>query len=141
MRRGAPGPKHEELKALLDTVAVLSGYSLVFRERFPDGSRPDVLRFDPLCGSIFIGEAKDTESSGCADTYRRLARSMGWFKVLTADGRRGSMFAVCFGDKDQVKGWIQTISHLAKGSGVQHFIVESNQVDDGAVIVWLRLCC
>ena len=139
MKKGGPGIDHEKRKELLDTIALLSGYDKDYNKSLPDGTQPDVLRLDSRCGSIFLGEAKDTESPGCTATFIRLSNYMNWFRLIT-NKRRGSTFVVCFGDESHALGWKTNISLLAKKAGFIDFRVECKKIGDEAIFIWLKLC-
>ncbi len=138
MHKCNPGIEHERRKEMLETIATLSGYDKDFSGRLPDGTQPDVLRVDPLCGSIFLGEAKDTEAPGCAETFGRLSNYMSWFRLLTGE-KRGSTFVVCFGEESHENGWKNMLSDLAEKVGFVDFKVETIEVEEQAFFVWVKL--
>jgi len=127
--------KHEELRAILEALATLSGYSRDLGGCFPDGSRPDVIRIDPLCGSVFVGDAKDTESPGCSASYSRLATYLRWLLRLKR-GLKHSMLAICANTSAR-SGWETTLYRLAHENGLAHFSVRVAELDDFTVVTWL----
>lgn len=139
VRRGGPGITHEKRRAVLESIAMLSGYSTECSGSLPDGTRPDVLRVDPSCGSVFIGEAKDTESPGCRETCDRLGRYLDWFRALVVTGCKASMLAVCFGESRHVEIWPETLSRLAREAGVGRFLVGCRGIDGETFVAWLRV--
>ncbi|WP_142256591.1 hypothetical protein [Mycobacterium colombiense] len=54
-------------------MAMLSGYTTAIAT-LPDRSRPDVLQLRPTDRSLFIGDAKATETPGNKETFCRLGR-------------------------------------------------------------------
>jgi hypothetical protein len=73
LQAGRPGEVHERRADTLATMARLSGYTVDI-DVLPDGGRPDVLLVRPADQSLFVGDAKATETAGNADTTRRLSR-------------------------------------------------------------------
>jgi hypothetical protein len=70
--------KHDSFVAVLDAVAILSGRCERLPLNFlPDGSRPDVLRLERQRKVLFIGDAKNGETSGNRTTQLRLRTYVG----------------------------------------------------------------
>jgi hypothetical protein len=129
-----PSLLHEERRAILDSMAILAGYQKDIRCGFPDGSLPDVLRFDPTCGVYFLGEAKDSESPGCSDTRSRLNRYVRWLRVIREDR---FTVAICFGCRDHVTGWSGLLQSTAAVNGLQNYRVAARELDWNLVVVCL----
>lgn len=73
----APSALHESRVDCLRTLATLAGCAGGFGGRLPDGARPDVVRYAADRRLLFVADAKDTESPGCAATRMRLAAYVG----------------------------------------------------------------
>lgn len=127
---------HDELTEITETVAIISGYDLPFFVTLPDGSRPDVFRTDSRYGSIFLGDAKNTETPGCIETQKRLMRYLEWFKLLTRH-RSGSLFVVCFNRPVLLTRWRIVLTQLSVEKGLTGFKVGSATVCDDLAFVWL----
>ena len=70
---GRPSQLHESRAHTLAAMARLTGH-VVEIEALPDGGRPDVLLIRPGDRSVFIGDAKATETPGNTETALRLSR-------------------------------------------------------------------
>jgi hypothetical protein len=138
VKTGSPGQNHEERRAILDTIAVVSGYFGRRYDVLPDGIRPDVVRVDPRCGGVFIGEAKDTESPGQEAARSRLARYFQWLVALDQTRQGPSTIAVCFGRPVDQRRWVTTLTRLGHEAGLKGFTAECHRVDETAFVAWLR---
>jgi hypothetical protein len=100
--------KHDSLVVVLDTVAILSGIceQLPLRS-LPDGSRPDVLRLDRQRNILFIGDAKNSETSGNRATQLRLRTYLSWVAAFLWRGGCG-VFSLCFEHGTLATGWVDT---------------------------------
>src|SRR5438552_4098414 len=108
---GAPSAPHEERRRVLDALAVLTGYTVELPS-LPDGSRPDVARMNGRRRSLFLGEAKDTETARRTDTQIRLVEYARWLAAATTTGSRG-VLAVCFGRSADRARWVATLFTVA----------------------------
>jgi hypothetical protein len=131
-----PGDQHESRVTILDALGLMAGFSRRVA-RLPDLSMPDVIRFDPSCGAMFIGEAKDTETAGRSDTYDRLLGYMKLFDMRLKVGLRGSVFALCV-PENAADGWISTLAQIAAHVRPAHSPINVWPVPEGAVL-WLQL--
>jgi len=104
--------KHDSLVVVLDTVAILSGICerLPLRS-LPDGARPDVLRLDRLRNILFIGDAKNSETSGDRATQLRLRTYLSWLAAFLRRGGCG-VFGLCFEHATSATGWVDTVLML-----------------------------
>ncbi len=110
----AASAEHERRASVLDALAVLAGLP-VEPTIWPDGTRPDVLRADVSGRSLFVGEAKHTETPGRIDTAARLARYLQW----VAEARPDRVYiAVCFGRPHDGRDWIHLIERVTVAAGV-----------------------
>lgn len=109
--RGGPSLLHEGRVETLRTLATLGGF-----EYGPsvllDGSRPDVLRLRVSDGSLFVGDAKATETAGNSETYERLGRYVEFIATWT-QRRCGGIFTLVV-DKPDAFGWLRTVRALAQ---------------------------
>ena len=104
--------KHDSLVVVLDTVAILSGIcERLPLNSLPDGSRPDVLRLDRQRKFLFIGDAKNRETSGNRATQLRLRTYLRWIAAFLWRGRCG-VFTLCFEHAALATGWVDTILML-----------------------------
>lgn len=67
---GAPSLLHETRVADLETLATLALFTAPVY--LPWRLRPDVARVSPAGRALFLGDAKATETAGCAATFTRL---------------------------------------------------------------------
>ena len=126
-----------DLKARsLDTLAVLVGCRESLGGQFPDGLRPDVLRYDSSKGILFVGDAKNTESPGSIETQTRLLRYLHWLYVHSYGGERKGIFAICFGDASDSKGWVDTILFLGREVGVCFTEYGVERFTQGTIVAW-----
>lgn len=130
------GSAHAEREEFLRNLASLVGCPCGIGGCFPDGSRPDVLRIGVKRRLLFLGDAKDSETPGCAATSDRLRGYMGW---LRAHVRRGGVgiFAVCFGRRADAQGWLRTVSRLADLTGVTIAAADVANFSSGPMVAWL----
>lgn len=109
---------HEDRANFLDNLAVLAGCTEKIGHELPDGLRPDVMRIDRSRNTVFIGEAKNTESPGCNATKSRLRHYIRWLAVQTKRRRGMALFGICHARLTDGLGWINTILHLARQEGL-----------------------
>lgn len=130
-----PSHAHELRVAILDALAVLAGYTDRVASPPPNGGRPDVLRRDPGCSSIFIGEAKDTETPAPCDTAERLAVYLRFFAAAVRAGAPLPVFAVCV--RDEPAAWRRLLLEIGVGLELP-LAFDVTDVPDG-VVLWVRL--
>lgn len=128
---GRPTVLHEHRRHWLDAIAILEGFTLGLPV-LPDGSIPDVLRVDPRRRWLFVGEAKDTESPGSADTGARLHRYATWLAP------NGGVFAICHGG--DIAAWrVAALRAVEKAEGTVSS-VHTRCLDDRSVVTQIRVC-
>ena len=136
MLQNHPSVAHERRRALLDVLGRMAGYGWGPHGGFPDRRQPDVLRYDPRCRSIFVGEAKETESPGCAATRERLRGYLLWMRAITRLRGAGTL-AVCAGDSNAAIGWANTLRRLAEECKLPNCVSRAAVLDDDAVVIWI----
>jgi hypothetical protein len=129
---------HERRRGVLADLAKLGGFLEDLRS-LPDGSIPDVLRLDPWSGAVFLADAKDTETPGCAATAARLARYVEWFCSQPSPQRERSVMALCFGEAEQAAEWATVLSDLFAQAGFAVRRVGAHRVDAESVVLTLKL--
>ncbi len=113
MRLNTQLEKHDSLVTILDALAILSGiHERLPLDCLPDFSRPDVLRLDRRRNTVFVGDAKNTETPGNRATQVRLRSYLTWLVAFLRRGGSG-IFALCFETEALVSGWIDTVLMLA----------------------------
>lgn len=133
-RRGGPSALHEYRVGMLDSLAVLSGHfatgiALVNRER------PDVLRLRRDDGSLFVGDAKATETPGNTETFGRLTRYAEYLTGWIGAGGSG-VLALAVPDAD-TGGWLAVLRDLGVGpSGGSHVRGHADLIEVGTAVVW-----
>jgi hypothetical protein len=80
---GRPSDLHESRARTLAAMARLSGHVIEI-DALPDGGRPDVLLVRPTDCSVFIGDAKATETPGNSETALRLSHYAGAIALIVA---------------------------------------------------------
>jgi hypothetical protein len=119
---------HDARVGFLETLANLMGCHVTIGGMLPDGSRPDVLRFDVRRGLLFVADAKNTETPGARWTQARLLKYLGWVRTHTLAGRGAAIFAMCVGTETDLVAWLNCLGMLgdeiglvARSEGVKHF--------------------
>lgn len=103
---------HEARALTLSTLANLAGFSKRLA-RLPDGRIPDVLQIDIEGRSLFIGDAKDTETPGNAETSARLIAYLRWMKLHVSRKQNSlAVFALCVGNAGHVRAWMGLLLYL-----------------------------
>lgn len=134
--RGGPSDLHEHRSATLVTMATLTGHLCPLGALF-DGSRPDVLQLRPRDGSLFVGDAKATETPGNAETFDRLSHYSDCLSLWLAAGNPG-VLALTVRDADAF-GWLQVLRELTRYSLRGVLVPVPGQVDHieiGTAVVW-----
>lgn len=133
-RAGGPSELHEYRTATLSTMAVLCGYHYSL-DALPDGGRPDVLRLRPTDGSLFIGDAKATETPGNVETFHRLSRYADFLAGWVSNEGVG-VLALVVADGDAF-GWLQVLRKLALlPSGGVSVTGHLDLIETGTVVIW-----
>jgi hypothetical protein len=122
------GP-HADRARLVDALAIAIGCSQSFPGALPDGSRPDVARYNMWTRTLFIGEAKHTESSGRTDTRTRLAAYLRWIAQHVAFGGTG-ILVVCHSSQQPSRTWVATVLGLSVEYGPVFDYVHIDAIDN-----------
>lgn len=131
-----PSAWHEHRKNVLDSIAVLAGCAESPGYQLLDGVRPDVMRLDTSRRMMFMGDAKHSETPGCAATEGRLLNYFRWLRAFVLSG--GTMvFAVCFGRAHDGAGWLQLLCRLCNEVGLVPSDAACNQLDHGLHLAWV----
>jgi len=114
----APTRKHETLRDLLEDVAVLAGFCVRVEPPLDSGKRPDVLRVRPRDRLLFLGEAKSTETPGCAETRARLFSYMRWIHGVITPTVTAAVIVIAFPHRVSADTWAAALRGLAKEAGL-----------------------
>jgi hypothetical protein len=132
--RGGPSDLHEYRAGTLATMAILTGHTRAL-SALPGGSRPDVLRLRLDDYSLFIGDAKATETPGNMDTFARLSRYAAFLAEWVRQGAAG-VLALAVSDREAF-GWLRVLRDLALapsgGSSVRGHV---DPIEVGTAVVW-----
>jgi len=121
----------------LDTLAVLAGCTENLKGQLPDGKQPDVLRVNRKHRTLFIGDAKDSETPNCQATRFRLFNYFRWLAVhMTKENTRG-VFALCFGKAIEIHGWVETLTELAHETELLQFQCQLSKFGDSIIVTSL----
>src|SRR4051812_19308735 len=106
----APSGLHDARQSMLETIAQLSGYCT--RTTWADGEVPDLVRIHHSVPSVFVGDAKATESPGCEATRRRLTR---YFRTARRWNKAGFdvRVALCHPGRDDAR-WLELLLGAAR---------------------------
>ncbi|MGO9155893.1 hypothetical protein [Mycobacterium sp.] len=133
-RRGGPSDLHEYRAATLATMATLTGHTHALSV-LPDGSRPDVLQLRPSDDSLFVGDAKATETPGNIDTFARLSRYAAFLAEWVRQGGSG-VLALVVSDREAFD-WLRVLRDLAivpsRGIRVRGHV---DPIEVGTAVVW-----
>jgi hypothetical protein len=99
---------HERRVGLLATLAALAGCRAA--SRLEPGLAPDVLTADHRLRVLFVGDAKATETAGCAATARRLRRYLRATQTWRAAGYTVRVVLCASGE---AKAWEAALLRLA----------------------------
>ncbi len=103
---GAPSVAHEQRVDDLATLATLAGFTTDLQ--LPWRLRPDVARVCAGHRSLFVGDAKATETPGCAATF---ARSRWYATALqTIVLVEYALVALAIDDTEDVRAWQRTLT-------------------------------
>lgn len=136
MSAGRPTEAHERRATFLCSLAMLAGCTGSMGGQFPDGCRPDVIRYAAGRRLVFLGDAKDTETPGCRATRARLAAYLRWLRAHDAAGG-AAIFAVCFGRRGDAEGWFRTMVELAHREGVACVAGDITEFEPDLLVSWL----
>lgn len=128
-----PSDLHESLRADLATVAILGGYPL----EFPiEGELiPDVIRADRLGSSVFVGDAKATETPGNTATRSRL----GAYARMVADWcHLGLSLRFAIAHPRASADWVGLLESLCREAGVPPLVARCDVLSECSTISWVR---
>lgn len=128
-----PSDDHERRRTLLDSLAVLAGCTQSLAA-LPDSTVPDVLRWRARDGFVVLGEAKATETPGCADTQRRFSRYLEW--VSAPCRRRGGMLAICHARADGL-AWLELLERITARSSLSIATSDCVYLDDADLLSYV----
>jgi hypothetical protein len=114
--RRIPGPLHEELVEILDTLAVLTGHTAEIVTALPDGARPDVFRVGVASRSMFLGDAKHSEAPTDRAAQARLERYIQWVCLHVRQGGGATVVIGC-ASATQAHGWVDLLAELVHDEG------------------------
>lgn len=128
----APSLIHETLVAHLETLGRLSGHSLPLDGRLPDGTRPDVVLADPDSRSLFLGDAKVSETGRNHGAAVRLRH---YLRTTEACPPFPRLLAVAVPDVESAASW-QDALHLILD---WDWPVYADGLESGVHVVWAAL--
>ena len=137
MNAVAVSHQHQMRVDVLDTVARLAGFTENLHGRLPDGRMPDVLRTALPSRSVFLGDAKATETPWDPGTRRRLARYMSWMRRNCLAWGPGGVFALCVGPEVDALYWALLIEELTRATGLEATAARCRALDPSTVVVWV----
>jgi hypothetical protein len=131
-----PSPEHERRRELLMSLAILAGCTHRL-PAFPDGLMPDVLRIRVGNDLLFVGDAKATETAGCAATAARLGAYFEWVRVHAATGR-AAVVALCHSCSAGTS-WRPLMLRLSQSRGLWVAQLGVTQLTESDAVTWARL--
>lgn len=131
--RGGPSATHEDRASTLAAMATLAQYAICI-DALPDGSRPDVLQVRSRDYSIFVGDAKATETPGNVETALRLARYTNFLARYRSAGGSGVM-ALAVSPVDRYD-WLRVLRDVCRSLADGRIAGNVDVIDDGCAIVW-----
>jgi hypothetical protein len=138
--RSTGGKSPHDIRAeFLDNLAVLMGFTTNLACGLPDGRRPDVLRMNIEHGSLFLGDAKDTETPGCQETQVRLLAYFRWLAIQVNHREGLGLFALCVKPGSDVAGWVRTVLWLGREVGILNIKYDVKKFDSRTAVVWFWL--
>ncbi len=130
---------HEERLLTLSTLANLAGFSKRL-SRLPDGRIPDVLQIDFEGRSLFIGDAKDTETPGNAETSVRLIAYLRWLKLHVSRKQNSlAVFALCVGNAGHVLAWKNLLLYLCREVDLGPVSIQEKAIGQKRYTLWFTI--
>ncbi len=127
---------HNKREDFLNNLAIILGCYESFGSELPDGKRPDVIRFNSSKRILFIGDAKHTETPNNGACRKRLMNYLLWFSSHLSKVGRVGIFAICFGNRSDLIGWIETIKILAQLAGIVISELYFEEFDHRTKLLW-----
>jgi len=88
---------------------------------------------------LLVGDAKDSETPGCSETFRRLSRYGRAVRGLVAEGL-AVRIVICHGDPLSEKAWQATLLRLAAFVGLTVLgRPQSDRLDAVTSVTWVDL--
>lgn len=128
-----PGELHEARVEMLGALATLCGYE-DGPDVLPDGTRPDVLRVRPQDRSLFIGEAKATETAGNRETFERLSHYASVLGEWTRSGHDGVLALAV--EAQTAFEWVRTLRALVSSLSPSPASTRVDFLDEDTAVVW-----
>jgi hypothetical protein len=130
--RGGPSELHEARVEMLGTLATLCGYE-DGPDVLPDGTRPDVLRVRQQDRSLFIGDAKATETAGNRETFERLSHYALALGEWTRRGHDGVLALAV--ETEAAWEWVRTLRALVSSCSVSSASTRVDFLDEHTAVV------
>lgn len=130
---GRPSAAHEARVDVLTTLATLAGHVNAI-DVLPDGSRPDVAMVRPGDRSLFLGDAKATETPGSSNTAVRLGQYTAFLGRYIAAGGTG-VFALAVPPTERYS-WLRLLEDvctLVVPGGIQGHL---DVIGSDCAVVW-----
>lgn len=135
-----PSEGHEANRQTLETLALLTSHSVALPPAATGGLRPDVLRTDAAQRTVFLGEAKYSETPGTTETGVRLQRYFEW--LVEWLGRTGgtATVAVCHSEAQDSLPWVRRLELLTREVGIDARWFQVTRIGGGTSLVWAVGC-
>ena len=130
----SPSAEHEERVRLLEAVAVLAGFTSSIA--FDPPLEPDVFRIDFARRSVFVGDAKATETTGCEATKARLTQYAHAARSWCAVGA-DAVLAIAHGQPHQAEGWRNMLQDVVAVAGLRVAAGATTYLDQGCLLAWV----
>jgi len=125
---------HKAKVLVLETISDLIGCTRTFP--LGDGTIPDVVRINDSQTLLFIGDAKETEGPKNKHTRVRLYKYLLWLRAYIARPLNHGVFAICFRDISDQRGWIITVQELVKQAQIRFSGFKFTRIDEGINLLW-----
>lgn len=131
--RSVPSHRHEERRAMLETVATLAGFTAAIK--LPHRIIPDVSRICLESGSVFIGEAKESEAPQDFKTMARIEKYMQWL-LQKRPSQHPDFFCVCH-PAHHGNGWYSVLETIADAVDINSRFGGQMSLSYEAVVTWV----
>jgi len=85
----------------------------------PDGSVPDISRWNRKRSILLVGDAKDTETPGNSATQQRLLGYLAWLATYASAPRGIAVLLICIRGRREAASWSEELNSLALMSGTR----------------------